>query len=265
VNLVASDPVKAALIAAFIHFNGISARDVAGTIPGSVYYAYLPSTHAYWALARFKPSLSASLQVQVGFQDNGNFAILAQPAGANWSVVNVVGEPPCRVDAGLPVALERLWNLSDSPGCGPMSSPAKLVNAVPYHASFEVPARWTATPHQSGTFDQDGSSGYVEVNAASGANTIRATCQSIANDNVRHPYGTAPTVSIAMIDKHQGCFITPSADAFQYSSGPGGYVDSSLVVRYRIPLRKRYDYLLITCDPEHLWSIAQSIQLAPGY
>jgi len=191
---------------------------------------------------------------------------LAQPAGADWLLVNLVHEPACLLADGLPVAVERAWNLSDSPDCAPASSAAKLVNAVPYHASFEVPADWTATPYQKEPFDQDGSSGFVDVKDALGVNSIRATCQGIANDNVLHPYGTAPTVSVAMIDSHPGCFITPSADAALKNSRAGGrwFADSSLVVRYRIPLRKTYNYLLITCDPAHLWSIAQSIQLAPA-
>lgn len=267
VNLVASDAIKADLVAAFIRFDGISAQDVLGAEPGSVYYAYVPSTGIYWALGRIEPSASAPTQVLVRFQDGANYAVFAQPSGSNWSVVDLIGEPACLQAAGLPSAVEQVWHLSDSSGCAPMSSTTKADVAAPYHVSFEVPADWTATPDQTGPFDEDGPRGFVNVDAASAGNTIQPTCQGIATGNALHPYGTAPTVSTAMIDSHPGCFITPSADAPPQTvrrSGPV-FIDSSLVVRYQTLLNNMYNYLVITCDPAHLWSIAASIQFASGY
>jgi hypothetical protein len=115
--LAASAPIEAALVNAFITYDHIPARDVAGPYPGSVYYAYDPSDRTYWAMATMQPQASAPTNVMVKFQDGANRVIFARRNGSGWSVVNLVGEPPCLVRQGLPAAIESLWRLSDSSGC----------------------------------------------------------------------------------------------------------------------------------------------------
>jgi hypothetical protein len=266
VNLVASQSVKAALVAAFVRYKGFSAQDVAGTEP-LVYYAYAPSTHLYWAVAHFAPPASAPLKIQVQFQDGGNYALLVRPAGSTWSVVNILREPACPLYAGLPAAINRDWNLAE-PLCPPISPAVKADNAAGYRASFDIPADWRMTPYHGGAaFDQDGTDGFVNVDASAGPGNMRAACRQIATSNVLHPYGTAPTLTVTKIDNHPACLISPSANAVQQSVRAGGrqFPDSAVVVRYRVLLSGAFRYLLITCDPDHLWSIAESIQLSPGY
>jgi hypothetical protein len=62
--------------------------DVAGSSPspGSVYYAYDPGTGTYWALARFEPSKTASLNVQVNFQDGASYGLFTKPGTGTWRV-----------------------------------------------------------------------------------------------------------------------------------------------------------------------------------
>lgn len=266
VNLIASQSVKTALVAAFVRYKGFSAQDVAGTEP-LVYYAYAPSTHLYWGLAHFAPPASAPLKIQVQFQDGGNYALLVRPAGSTWSVVDILGEPACPLYAGLPAAINRDWNLAE-PDCSPVSPAVRPDSAAGYRASFEIPADWRMTPYHGGAaFDQDGSNGFVNVDASAGPSGIRAACRQIATINVLHPYGTAPTLTVTEIDNHPACLISPSADAPLQTIRRGGreFVDSAVVVRYRVLLSGAFRYLLITCDPDHLWSIAESIQLSPGY
>jgi hypothetical protein len=266
VNLIASKSVETALVAAFIRYEGFAAEDVAGTEP-LVYYAYAPSTHLYWALAHFLPPTSAPLKVQVQFQDGGNYALLVRPAGSTWSVVSILGEPACVLYAGLPLAIERDWNLSE-PLCSRVSPAVKVDNAAGYRASFAIPADWRVTPYQGGAaFDQDGSNGFVNVDASAGPGDIQAACRQIATSNVLLPYGSTPTLTVTEIDSHPACMISPSADAPLQTMRAGGreFPDSAVVVRYRVLLGGAYRYLLITCDPDHLWPIAESIQIAPGY
>ena len=59
-NLAVNREVRNELTAAYADYRGISPADVAGTRPGSVYYAYDPATYTYWAQADFAPSSTAS-------------------------------------------------------------------------------------------------------------------------------------------------------------------------------------------------------------
>jgi hypothetical protein len=105
------------LIRAFAAYDQIPEQDVIGTASGSVYYAYDPSTSTYWALAKMDPRLTAPVSVLVKFQDGANRVIFAERSGSSWSVVNLVGEPPCLAQQGLPAAIESLWGLTDAPEC----------------------------------------------------------------------------------------------------------------------------------------------------
>jgi hypothetical protein len=88
-DLVISSAAKSELTTAYLAFRGgISLSDVAGAgpMPGSVYYAYDPTTDTHWALADFEPSSTASLDVQVGFQDGGGRAMFRKTGAGAWQV-----------------------------------------------------------------------------------------------------------------------------------------------------------------------------------
>ncbi len=59
-NLVITASVKASLVKSWLATDpggaGMVAKDVAGTVPGQVYYASQPATGVYWAIAAFAPS-----------------------------------------------------------------------------------------------------------------------------------------------------------------------------------------------------------------
>jgi hypothetical protein len=101
-------------------YDHIPEQDLIGTAAGSLYYAYDPSSSTYWALATMDPRLSAPAPVLVKFQDGANRVIFAERRGSGWSVVNLVGEPPCLAHQGLPTAIESLWGLTDPPECQPV-------------------------------------------------------------------------------------------------------------------------------------------------
>ena len=95
-NLVASPAIKSGLFVAYMAHSGLAADQVVGTAPGSVYYAYLPSTQTYWAMAGFVPSSTASMQTQVSMQDEGCCGIFTQSAGAaSWTYVSSYLGAPC--------------------------------------------------------------------------------------------------------------------------------------------------------------------------
>jgi hypothetical protein len=116
-DLVAGAPIKAALVKAFVTYDHLSAQDVVGTYPGSVYYAYDPRDGTYWAMATMQPQVTAPTDVLVKFQDGADRVIFARHQGSAWQVVNLVGEPPCLAREGLPAAIESLWRLTDSAEC----------------------------------------------------------------------------------------------------------------------------------------------------
>jgi hypothetical protein len=119
-NLTVSDSVRTSLTASYVAFRHISTSDVAGTAPGSVYYAYDPTTKTYWALATFTPSSTASQQTLVGFQDGGSIGMFTMPAGASWSV-SQAGEPSICLEAKyFPAPVLAVWNISTNlpPACG---------------------------------------------------------------------------------------------------------------------------------------------------
>ena len=114
-NLAATSAVKSQLTAAFVAHNGLPADEVAGTAPGSVYDAYLPSSSTYWALASFVPTANASYQTQVALQDEGATGIFTQSSGGAWTYVSGYLGAPC--PGQIPAELETLWNLQAPGGC----------------------------------------------------------------------------------------------------------------------------------------------------
>ena len=116
-NLPTTAADKTALVAAFVAFTHDPASDIAGTVPGSVYYAYVPTTETHWAFARFLPSPSASQHTLVSLQDGGNIGIFREQAGGGWTMLTVGGEPFCPTRSAIPTSVQLLWGLTDPPAC----------------------------------------------------------------------------------------------------------------------------------------------------
>ena len=88
---------------------------------GSVYYAYDPSTDTYWALASFAPSSTASLNVQVGFQDGGSYGMYKKAGSGSWQVQQPGFPEICGEAKFFPQAVLTAWGISTSslpPACG---------------------------------------------------------------------------------------------------------------------------------------------------
>lgn len=118
-NLAATLATKAALQSAFVAYKKVPASDIAGTQAGSVYYAYVPSTQTYWALASFTPSSTASQDTLVGMQDGGATGIFRRGTGGSWTMLTVGSFPFCPSQTPLPSDVRTLWGLSDPTGCSP--------------------------------------------------------------------------------------------------------------------------------------------------
>ena len=114
-NLVASAALKSALTAAYVAHNHLPTGEVAGTAPGSVYYAYVPPTNTYWAIAGFVPTPGAGTQTQVAMQDEGCCGAFSQLAGGAWTYVAGFLGAPC--PGQIPAELESLWQLTYPSGC----------------------------------------------------------------------------------------------------------------------------------------------------
>lgn len=119
-NLTVSSAERSKLTASFVAFKGISPADVLGTapLPGSVYYAYVPATDTYWALAEFRPSSTASLQVQVSFQDGGNYGMFRKVGSGAWQAQTPGWPPVCDEAQYFPTSVLRTWALPTSPPPG---------------------------------------------------------------------------------------------------------------------------------------------------
>jgi hypothetical protein len=119
-NLVISSAERSDLTAAFVADKGISSSDVLGAsaLPGSVYYAYDPATDTYWALAEFRPSSTASLNVKVNFQDGGNIGMFRKARAGPWQVRTPGWPPICSEPRFFPPAVLMAWALPTSAPAG---------------------------------------------------------------------------------------------------------------------------------------------------
>jgi hypothetical protein len=108
---------KGFLTAAFVDYTHLPAQDIAGTTPGTVYFAFDPTTGIYWALASFSPTPSASTQTQVALQDGGNIGIFTRKAGAAWKMLSTGSVPFCVSRTAIPAGVIAVWGLSDPSGC----------------------------------------------------------------------------------------------------------------------------------------------------
>jgi hypothetical protein len=119
-NLVATAAVKSALTAVYVARNGLPAAEVAGTAPNSVYYAFMPSTNTYWAIAAFLPTANASMNTEVAMQDDGCCGIFNMTTGGAWTLVARYLGAPC--GGQIPATLEELWHLTPPGDCAPVTA-----------------------------------------------------------------------------------------------------------------------------------------------
>ncbi len=277
-NLPLSRAVRNELTVAYVNARGISLSDVAGTIPGSVYYAYDPATDTYWAEATFRGSRTASLKVLVGFQDDGSIGLFARAARSGWQV-EVGGEPVvCSEVPFFPPAVLMAWSLptdaerTAASGCS--SRPARQVSSETFAVTISIPADWQPTP-DLGADGYDGASGWVQLDAMVEPFGLHYACTVAATGNVLHPYGLHPQIIYRNIDARPGCLIFPSSDALRQSHRTGypAFQNSAALVEYRQPISAGggcltptgqhclYPLLLIYADPAHLAAIVDSVQL----
>jgi hypothetical protein len=107
--------VRGQLTAAFVAYKRISPSDVAGTFPRSVYYAYDPATGTYWALAQFRGSGTESFNVQVSFQDGGNYGMFRKTAAGTWQAQDPGFPPVCGEVKFFPHRVLKAWSLPTRP------------------------------------------------------------------------------------------------------------------------------------------------------
>jgi hypothetical protein len=109
---------KSFLTAAFVAYTHLPAQDIAGTTPGSVYFAFDPTTGTYWALASFSPTPTAALHTQVALQDGGNIGVFSRKAGSAWTMLSTGGAVPfCVSKTQIPPGVVAVWDLSEPQGC----------------------------------------------------------------------------------------------------------------------------------------------------
>jgi hypothetical protein len=116
---VVTPDIKSELTAVYVAARMLPADQVAGTVSGSVYYAYLPSTNTYWAIASFEPNSSSTEQTQVAMQDDGCCGIFTRTTG-NWTFVSGFMGSPCT--GQIPASLMTLWGLQSPGDCAPATT-----------------------------------------------------------------------------------------------------------------------------------------------
>lgn len=127
-NLLVSPSVRRELTAAYESFMRFTPSGIAGTAPGSVYYAHDAATGSYWAMATFQPSKaalhsspdSAMYNVLVDMQDGGNQGLFTRTSGGVWQVERAGVPPQCQIVKFFPKAVIRAWalNLPRCPAAG---------------------------------------------------------------------------------------------------------------------------------------------------
>jgi hypothetical protein len=277
-DLPANRDVRNELTTAYVNLRGISLADVAGTIPGSVYYAYDPATDTYWAEAAFLPSRTASLKVLVGFQDGGSIGLFVRAARSGWQV-QLGGEPVvCAEVPFFPPAVVTAWSLpTDAAAYGCSVRPARQVSSGTFAVTISIPGDWQPTPDLGADrFGYDGPSGWMQLNAMVEPSGLHYACTVAATGNVLHPYGLHPQIIYRNIDGRPGCLIFPSGDAPRqaHRTGYPAFQNSAALVEYRQPISAGgggcltptgqhclYSLLLIDADPAHLVAIVDTVQL----
>jgi hypothetical protein len=277
-DLPVSRDVRNELTVAYVDLRGISVSDVAGTIPGSVYFAYDPATDTYWAEATFVPSRTASSKVLVGFQDGGSIGLFVRAARSGWQV-QLGGEPiVCAEVPFFPPAVLMAWSLpTDTAFYGCSVRPVRQVSSQTFAVTISIPGDWQPTPNLGADrFGSDGPSGSMQLNAMVEPSGLHYACTVAAAGNVLNPYGLHPQIIYRNIGGRPGCLIYPSSDAPPQSHRIGypAFQNSAALVEYRQPVSVGgggcltatgqhclYSLLIIYADPAHLAAIVDSVQL----
>jgi hypothetical protein len=277
-DLPVSRDVRNELTVAYVDLRGISVSDVAGTIPGSVYFAYDPATDTYWAEATFVPSRTASSKVLVGFQDGGSIGLFVRAARSGWQV-QLGGEPiVCAEVPFFPPAVLMAWSLpTDTAFYGCSVRPVRQVSSQTFAVTISIPGDWQPTPNLGADrFGSDGPSGWMQLNAMVEPSGLHYACTVAAAGNVLNPYGLHPQIIYRNIGGRPGCLIYPSSDAPPQSHRIGypAFQNSAALVEYRQPVSVGgggcltatgqhclYSLLIIYADPAHLAAIVDSVQL----
>lgn len=276
-NLPVSRDVRNELTAAYVNSRGIPLSDVAGTIPGSVYYAYDPATDTYWAEATFRPSRTASFKVLVGFQDGGSIGLFVRAARSGWQVQQGGVPVVCSEVPFFPPAVLMAWSLStDTANFGCRVRPVRQASSATFAVTISISSDWQPTPDLGAErFGYDGASGWVQLNAMVEPSGLHYACTVAATGNVLHPYGLHPQIIYRNIGGRPGCLIFPSSDAPRQSHRTGypAFQNSAALVEYRQPVfagggcltptgqHCLYPLLLIYADPAHLADIADGVRL----
>lgn len=120
--------VRPQLLAAYVGYmratspkddDNLTAADVDGPVVGQTYYALVPATGTYWAVAYFQPSSAVTDQQQeVEFQDEGRSGLFEKPGGGGWRMLgHAGGSGPWPCPGQLAANLQRAWLLSTPGSC----------------------------------------------------------------------------------------------------------------------------------------------------
>lgn len=117
-NLVVTDAVRSQLVASFASAHHLPVREVGGTYPGSVFYAYDEATRTDWATASFYPTTSDPLTIKDTFQDAGSNGIFSRAASGSWRFRGSGAPLLCAEEREIPSAVLAAWGTpKSSPGC----------------------------------------------------------------------------------------------------------------------------------------------------
>jgi hypothetical protein len=118
-NLLVTAGVESSLVRSWLATNpggvDLSAKDVAGTQPGEVYYAEQPASATYWALVAFKPSATlleesstAAGQDKLAEFQNSTYAFSWQ-SGPVWTLLGEVSTGSC--PGVVPAPVLKVWGM----------------------------------------------------------------------------------------------------------------------------------------------------------
>lgn len=122
-----------------------------------------------------------------------------------------------------------------------------------YRIKLMYPYRWSKTDNDR----YAGIDGFFQVSAISGDSTLDEICSREAHHKLK-PYGTHPTITKAIVDRHETCFITPSTDQLMEMRS-----QSALIIKYGKPVEVKGEscfYLIILTDKNHLRDIAGTLE-----
>ena len=110
-NLVASNAVRAELLAAGAALHQLPVKDYIGLVKRETYYAYDPSTGVYWAGAALSAS-PTSMKAQVGDQDDGAYLDFEKQPGGPWKAYDagIPGSSHYSCAVKIPTAVVSAWD-----------------------------------------------------------------------------------------------------------------------------------------------------------